>query len=33
MLTEDTLETQAGVTQFAFFSSFYLFSKKFNDIF
>jgi hypothetical protein len=33
MLTEDTLETQAGVTQFAFFSSFYLFSKKFNDYF
>lgn len=33
MLTEDTLETQAGVTQFAFFTSFYLFSKKFLDIF
>lgn len=32
MLTEDTLETQAGVTVFAFFSSFYLFSKKFIDI-
>jgi hypothetical protein len=33
MFTEDTLETQAGVTVFAFFSSFYLFSKKFIDIF
>jgi len=32
MLTEDTLETQAGVTVFAFFNSFYLFSKKFIDI-
>jgi hypothetical protein len=32
MLTEDTLETQAGVTVFAFFSSFYLFAKKFIDI-
>jgi len=32
MLTEDTLETQAGVTLFAFFSSFYLFAKKFIDI-
>jgi hypothetical protein len=32
MLTEDTLETQAGVTFFAFFSSFYLFCKKFIDI-
>jgi hypothetical protein len=32
MLTEDTLETQAGATMFAFFSSFYLFSKKFIDI-
>ena len=32
MLTEDTLETQAGVTQFAFFSSWYLFAKKFIDI-
>jgi hypothetical protein len=32
MLTEDTLETQAGVTVFAFFSSFYLFNKKFIDI-
>ncbi len=33
MMTEDTLETQAGVTQFAFFASFYLFSKKFIDLF
>jgi len=32
MLTEDTLETQAGVTFFAFFYSYYLFAKKFNDI-
>jgi len=32
MFTEDTLETQAGVTVFAFFSSFYLFAKKFIDI-
>jgi ABC-type multidrug transport system fused ATPase/permease subunit len=32
MLTEDTLETQAGVTVFAFFNSFYLFAKKFIDI-
>jgi hypothetical protein len=32
MLTEDTLETQAGVTVFAFFTSFYLFAKKFIDI-
>jgi hypothetical protein len=32
MLTEDTLETQAGVTVFAFFNSFYLFTKKFIDI-
>jgi hypothetical protein len=32
MLAEDTLETQAGVTVFAFFSSFYLFAKKFIDI-
>jgi hypothetical protein len=32
MLTEDTLETQAGVTVFAFFYSFYLFAKKFIDI-
>jgi len=32
MLTEDTLETQAGVTPFAFFTSFYLFAKKFIDI-
>lgn len=34
MLTEDTIETQAGVTLFAFFSTFYLFQKKqikFND--
>jgi hypothetical protein len=32
MLTEDTLETQAGVTCFAFFYSFYVFAKKFIDI-
>jgi hypothetical protein len=32
MLTEDTIESQAGVTIYAFFSSFYLFSKKFIDI-
>ena len=32
MFTEDTLETQAGVTVFAFFNSFYLFAKKFIDI-
>ncbi len=32
MFTEDTLETQAGVTVFAFFYSFYLFAKKFIDI-
>jgi len=32
MLTEDTLETQAGVTVFAFFYSFFLFPKKFIDI-
>ncbi len=32
MLTEDTLETQVGVTQFAFFSAYYLFAKKFIDI-
>lgn len=32
MFTEDTLETQAGVTQFAFFTAFYLFPKKFIDI-
>jgi hypothetical protein len=32
MLTEDTLETQAGVTVFAFFYSYYLFAKKFIDI-
>jgi hypothetical protein len=32
MFTEDTLETQAGVTAFAFFYSFYIFSKKFIDI-
>ncbi|NTV84315.1 MAG: O-antigen ligase family protein, partial [Bacteroidales bacterium] len=32
MLTEDTLETQAGVTVFAFFYSFYVFPKKFIDI-
>jgi hypothetical protein len=32
MFTEDTMETQAGVTVFAFFNSFYLFAKKFIDI-
>jgi hypothetical protein len=32
MFTEDTLETQVGATQFAFFSSWYLFAKKFIDI-
>jgi hypothetical protein len=32
MFTEDTLETQAGVTTFAFFYSFYLFTKKFIDV-
>ena len=32
MLTEDTLETQAGVTAFAFFYSLFLFPKKFIDI-
>jgi O-antigen ligase len=32
MFTEDTLETQAGVTMFAFFIAFYLFPKKFIDI-
>ena len=30
MLTEDTLETQAGVTFFAFFNSFFLLQKKEN---
>jgi O-antigen ligase len=28
MLTEDTLETQAGVTFFAFFNSFFLFARS-----
>ena len=32
MLTEDTIESQAGVTTYAFFSSFYLFAKKFIDV-
>ena len=31
MLSEDTIESQAGVTIYAFFSSLYLFSKKFHD--
>jgi hypothetical protein len=31
MFTEDTLESQAGVTIYAFFSSLYLFAKKFHD--
>jgi hypothetical protein len=33
MFAEDTIETQAGVTIFAFFSSLYLFAKKFHDSF
>lgn len=33
MFAEDTFETQAGVTIFAFFSSLYLFAKKFHDSF
>ncbi len=32
MITEDTLETQVGATQFAFFSAYYLFAKKFIDV-
>ncbi len=32
MLTEDTIESQAGATIYAFFSSFYLFTKKFVDL-
>jgi hypothetical protein len=32
MISEDTLETQAGVTIYAFFTSFYLFAKKFIDV-
>lgn len=31
MLSEDTIESQAGVTIYAFFSSLYLFAKKFHD--
>jgi hypothetical protein len=31
MFSEDTIESQAGVTIFAFFSSLYLFAKKFHD--
>jgi O-antigen ligase/polysaccharide polymerase Wzy-like membrane protein len=31
MITEDTLETQAGVTFFAFFSCLYLFVNPYND--
>ena len=31
MLTEDTLETQAGVTFYAFFNSFFLFSRNENS--
>ncbi len=31
MISEDTIESQAGVTIFAFFSSFYLFLKNFRD--
>lgn len=33
MFAEDTMETQAGVTIYAFFSSLYLFAKKFHDSF
>ncbi|MEZ5199205.1 MAG: hypothetical protein R2764_23320 [Bacteroidales bacterium] len=32
MLVEDTLETQMGVTLFAFFNSFLLFSYKTSDL-
>ena len=32
MLAEDTIETQAGATTYAFFTSFYLFAKKFIDV-
>ena len=31
MISEDTIESQAGATIFAFFSSFYLFLKNFRD--
>jgi len=31
MFSEDTIESQAGVSIFAFFSSLYLFAKKFHD--
>ena len=33
MITEDTIESQAGVTIFAFFMSFHLFAKKFIDVY
>ena len=32
MFWEDTIESQAGVTIYAFFTSFYLFAKKFIDV-
>jgi O-antigen ligase len=32
MLWEDTIESQAGVTIYAFFTSFYLFAKKFINV-
>jgi len=32
MCWEDTIESQAGVTIYAFFTSFYLFAKKFIDV-
>jgi hypothetical protein len=31
MIPEDTIESQAGVTLYAFFSSLYLFGKSFHD--
>jgi hypothetical protein len=31
MLTEDTIETQAGVTFFAFYNSFFLFAEEDNS--
>jgi hypothetical protein len=33
MLTEDTLEDQAGVTFYAFFTSFFLFAREAPEIF
>jgi hypothetical protein len=32
MFWEDTIESQAGVTTFAFFTSYYLFARKFIDV-